>query len=278
MLRRTGVPVGLIPCAHGGTSMDQWSPALKGENGNSLYGSMVRRVLAAGGKVKGVLWYQGEADANPKAAGEFLAKFQAFVGAVRTDFGILDLPFYYVQLGRHVNGENAASWNLLQESQRKAEELIPHTAMIASVDVSLDDAIHIGTQDQKRLARRLANLVSHDLFSSMKDYAQLKRGPRPVSAKMENGVVRVTFSQVNGRLQSEGRLNGFSVHSANGDVAPVLYKEMLDPNDANAVLLYVGGALPEKAALWYGYGKDPYCNLRDAADMALPVFGPMAIQ
>lgn len=29
MLRRTGVPQGLIACAHGGTSMSQWDPALK---------------------------------------------------------------------------------------------------------------------------------------------------------------------------------------------------------------------------------------------------------
>src|SRR5687767_8286881 len=27
MARRTGVPVGLVPCAHGGTSMTQWDPA-----------------------------------------------------------------------------------------------------------------------------------------------------------------------------------------------------------------------------------------------------------
>ena len=29
--------------------------------------------------------------------------------------------------------------------------------------------------------------------------------------------------------------------------------------------------------LHYGYGKYPYCNLRDSADMAAPVFGPMEI-
>ena len=43
MFKRTGIPVGLIPCAHGGTSMEQWSPSLKDREGDSLYGSMVRR-------------------------------------------------------------------------------------------------------------------------------------------------------------------------------------------------------------------------------------------
>src|SRR5205085_4771339 len=59
MFKRTGIPVGLIPCAHGGTSMEQWSPSLKDREGDSLYGSMLRRVKAVGGRVRGVLWYQG---------------------------------------------------------------------------------------------------------------------------------------------------------------------------------------------------------------------------
>ncbi len=83
MVRRTGVPIGLIPCAHGGTSMDQWSPALKDKGGDSLYGGMVRRFQAAGGRVKGVLWYQGESDAGAQAAPLFEEKFVRLIEAVR---------------------------------------------------------------------------------------------------------------------------------------------------------------------------------------------------
>jgi sialate O-acetylesterase len=68
MVRRTGVPIGLLPCAHGGTSMDQWDPSLRDKGGDSLYGATIRRVRLVGGKVTGLLWYQGESDANPKAA------------------------------------------------------------------------------------------------------------------------------------------------------------------------------------------------------------------
>ena len=86
MVRRTGVPVGLIPCMQGGTSMDQWSPALKDKGGDSLYGAMLRRVRAAGGSVRGVLWYQGESDATRRQAPEFRRKFEDLVAAVRQDF------------------------------------------------------------------------------------------------------------------------------------------------------------------------------------------------
>jgi sialate O-acetylesterase len=267
MVRRTGVPVGLIPCAHGGTSMDQWDPALKSQEGHSLYGAMLRRFQAAGSKVTGVLWYQGESDASPKASPVFQEKFEHFVRMVREDFGQPELPFYYVQIGRHVNNQNIAGWNLVQEMQRKAESAIPHSGVAASVDFSLDDGIHVSTQDHKRLARRLANLA----------LGTAKRGPRPVTATFRDGIVRVAFADVNGRLKSDGRISGFSIHGPDGVPQPLIFKARIDPADGSSVLLHIGGKLPDGAALYYGFGKDPYCNLRDEEDMGALVFGPMVI-
>ena len=277
MVKRTGIPVGLVPCAHGGTSMEQWNPGLKEKEGDSLYGSMYRRVQTIGGRVRGVLWYQGESDANPKAASAFLERFESFVKAVREDFHDRDLPFYYVQIGRHISDSNEREWNAIQEAQRQAEPRIPHSGMVVAVDTTLDDGIHVSTPDLKRLARRLADRVCHDLYPRMKNYGELKPGPRPVSAKYASGLVKVEFSDVNGSLQSEGRISGFSIHKPDGEPVPMIYKARVDPAAASTVLLYVSGKLPEHATLHYGYGKDPYCNLRDANDMAVPVFGPMRI-
>ena len=43
------------------------------------------------------------------------------------------------------------------------------------------------------------------------------------------------------------------------------------------MVLKLAGAIPAKAALWYGHGLDPYCNLTDGMDMAVPVFGPIPL-
>ncbi|MEO8130388.1 MAG: sialate O-acetylesterase [Bryobacteraceae bacterium] len=274
MLRKTAVPIGLVPCAHGGTSMAQWDPALRDRGGDSLYGGMIRRVAAVGGKVAGVLWYQGESDANPKAAPVFAAKFAELIAAIRSDFGQPDLPFYYVQLARHINTQNIVEWNQIQEAQRLAELSIPHTGMVAAIDSSLDDGIHVSTQDHKRLGKQFANMVQ----------GNLKRGPRPVSAKVVPGIypntsfVRVAYSDVNGRLESDGRVSGFSIHSPQGEPLTVIFKTIVDPADPSAILLAFAGKLPEGAVLHYGFGKDPYCNLRDSAGMSAPVFGPMVIE
>lgn len=268
MVRRTGVPIGLLSCAHGGTSMDQWNPGLKSKGGESLYGSTFRRVQAAGGKVAGVLWYQGESDASPAAAPAFQEKFEKLIAAMREDFGNPTLPFYYVQIGRHVAGTNIAEWNQVQEAQRLSESRVANTGMVAAVDTSLDDGIHVGTQDLKLLGRRLVNLA----------IGGTKKGPRPGAATVQGNVVRVTFTGVNGTLRSQGRISGFSIHGSDGAPLPLIYKASFDPADPAAILLHFGGKLPAGATLRYGAGKDPYCNVRDDAQMGLPVFGPILIQ
>jgi sialate O-acetylesterase len=269
LAKRTGVPIGLLPCAHGGTSMEQWNSDLRDQAGDSLYGSMLRRFRAAGGSIKGMLWYQGESDANPKAAPQFETRFRKFVSSVRTDFNEPNLPFYYVQVGRFVSSVNPQEWNAIQTAQLQSEGEIRRTGMVASVDLAMDDPIHVDTQDLKRVGARLANLACTDLFPKV---CTLKLGPRPVSAILSDGVIRVTFSSVNGRLVAEGRVGGFSLQGPDLARLPVLYKARLDGTDPNQVLLYVQGAIPKDSRLWYGQGSDPYCNLRDEADMAAPVF------
>lgn len=278
MLQRTGVPIGLIPCAHGGTSMDQWSPALKDKQGDSLYGATYRRFLATGARIRGVLWYQGEAEANPKVIAAFPDKFEKLIAAFRQDFLQPDLPFYYVQIGRHVAYVNQAEWNMVQEAQRKLESRIPKVGMVPAVDLSLDDAIHISTQDHKRLAARLANLITHDMHPELEKFRPYKRGPRPVNAKLEGNVVRILFAEVNGKLVTVGRLGGFSIHAPDGTQLPAVFRAQIDPRDGNSVVLSINGKLPDGATVHYAAGRDPYANLNDELDMGAPAFGPIAIE
>lgn len=268
MVRRTGVPVGLIPCAHGGTSMDQWSPDLKDKGGESLYGAMLRRIQLAGGRVRGVIWYQGESDANDKAAPLFEEKFRRFIQQLRQDTGLRDLPFYYVQIGRHVTAAPAAPWDMVQDAQVRVESQLPNVWMTTCVDCELDDGIHVGTDDLGLLGRRLANLAE----------GRLRRGPRPVAARVKGQMILVEFSEVNGRLRHAGRLNGFSIRDAAGNELPLIYRQRVSREAPNAIELLFQGKLPEDAALYYGAGRNPYVNLRDEAEMPAPAFGPLKIE
>jgi sialate O-acetylesterase len=272
MTKRTGVPVGLVPCAHGGTSMAQWDPALKDKGGDSLYGGTFRRFQAVGGKVAGILWYQGESDAGPKAEPLFAGKFEELVTSFRRDFGQADLPFYYVQIGRHIATTNVREWNAVQETQRVLESKLGKSGVVTGIDLPLDDGIHVGTQGLKRLGVRMANVATGKAKS-----------PSVISAQYQPtygafGVIRVSFANVSGKLIAEGRIGGFSVHTKTGEWVPAIYRVDLDPAKTDQVLLQVSGKLPDDVVLHYGFGKDPYCNLRDEADMAALVFGPLPIQ
>jgi sialate O-acetylesterase len=277
MVARTGRPVGLIASAHGGTSMGQWDPALKDQGGASLYGSMCKQVAAAGGKVRGVLWYQGESDANPDAQSIYRDKFKALVAAMRKDFGVADLPFYYVQIGRFpVNAADAGPWNAVQMDELAVESEMAPAGLVPSSDLALNDGIHVGTQGLKTLGVRLACLAEHDLYSG-----KVLRGPR--FDKMEKvgtefgQQIKVKFSNVNGALKAAGRPSGFSISTgANGPEALCIYNQEISKEDPTTVILWVQN-VPDDAYLWYGRGFNPYCNIVDEEGMGMPVMGPLQI-
>jgi type 1 glutamine amidotransferase len=309
----TGVPIGLIATAHGGTSMAQWDPANKAKGGDSLYGSMMRQVKLAGGKVKGVLWYQGESDAMGGACKVFPKVFSDFIAAVRADFGQPDLPFYYVQIGRFVNGSDPKGWNSVQNDQRLIVDRVPNTAVVSVIDLELDDLIHVGTQGQKRVGQRLAKIAERELFGEIgattPTFDHVFKGPhnslvvkfkgvnmsaaappRMAGQPMMAGRGMMMGRQMMGMgamgsspgdpaaigLKPERHIAGFSIRKDDGTSIPLIFEAGVG-KARDTVVLELSGPVPAGASLWYGYGMDPYCDLTDGSDMAVPVFGPIAL-
>ncbi|HEY4387907.1 MAG TPA: sialate O-acetylesterase [Ktedonobacteraceae bacterium] len=265
--RRTGVPIGLIPAAHGGTTMEQWNPELRGLGDASLYGALLGRIESVGGKVAGVLWYQGESDTSSLQQGElYHPRMNALLKTLCGDLRQPDLPFYYVQIGREVSRDASAQyWSGIREAQRTWSALHPHTAMVSTIDLGLDDSVHVDTHGLKRLGRRLA------------DVADGLRAPELVEATYdaERARIHVTYQYVRGGLHASGRPSGFSLRDSSGRELPSIHKVTLQEN--TATLYLIGGPLPSGTALWYGWGLDPYCNVTDAEDAALPAFGPLPL-
>ena len=285
--------------------MAQWAPSKKGEGGKSLYGSMLRQVKLAGGRVKGLLWYQGEAEANPDGAKAYPKVFADFIAAVRADFGQPDMPFYLVQLGRFVKAIDPKPWNAVQETQRLIPERIANTAVISVVDLELDDGIHIGTQGLKRAGVRLARIALHDQYGQVGGATPtLDRvywgGDRTLVVKFKDVNLGPVASSVGSNhlaglpnapasllgikptdassnlvgLQPARHVSGFSIRKEDGGEIPLIYKAYVSPAK-HSVILRLTENPPKGANLWYGWGLDPACNLTDAFDMAVPVFGPV---
>lgn len=58
---------------------------------------------------------------------------------------------------------------------------------------------------------------------------------------------------------------------------PTVYKVEFDPADPSAVILWYSKAITAPVRLYYGAGINPYVNLTDSREMAVPAFGPIII-
>jgi sialate O-acetylesterase len=272
--RTTRSVVGLIPVAVGGTSLDAWSAARKSDP-ESLYAKMLARVKASGMKPEGVLWYQGEADAvgKPEAAETYAARLDAWIADVRRDLGDPELPVIAAQLCRYVVERDATGWNTVQEVQRLLPSRMARTECVATVDLSLDDPIHLSADAERRLGVRFAKAAA-SLFG---EEDAPTSGPRPLKIEIEGprrDRIVVTYRGVNGTLSPATRVQGFSLADATGKPLPIIFDAAVDAARPDTVLLRLAASVPEGAALWYGRGLDPVCNLVDDEDLAAPVFGP----
>lgn len=273
MLRRSGVPQGLICVAHGGTALAQWMP------GESLYGSMLASVVATGQPVAGVLWYQGESDAINHDDGEYTQRMLRLMRAVRRDFRQPKLPWIMVQLGRFIQEAGyESSWNSIQAQQMRIPRLISRCETVASIDLSLDDAIHISGRSFPRLANRLARAADRLAYGNREEMPppRVKSvnyiGSRAKSS--EPPFIKIRYSGTGEGLRSEGEPRGFSVVDSEGRARPLVARTSLFRNE---VRLSLTGPLEDGMWLSYGYGSDPVCNITDSRDFSLPVFGPVAV-
>lgn len=187
----------------------------------SLYNGMVAPFL--GIKIKGIIWYQGEA--NSKNAVEYADLFKAMITDWRQKWG-QDYPFIFAQLPNYANQNNR--WITLRESQAKALEL-KNTGMATLIDVGKDDDIHpINKQEP---ARRMA-LVAQNIAYGEKSV--------PASAPVFQGIktngstVSVTFSGGTFKPVTQ-TINGFMVAGSDKKFYPAKAMLQSDGKTVNLV-------------------------------------------
>lgn len=93
-----GIEVGLIPCADGGTCLDQWA------EGSLLFDHAVFQSILAKrtSKIVGVLWHQGESDTQDGSYPYYEEKFTKIMNALREKLDLHDVPFILGGLGDYL--------------------------------------------------------------------------------------------------------------------------------------------------------------------------------
>lgn len=276
MLELTGVPQGLVSCAHGGTTMGQWDPALAGQGGASLYGSLLLSLHAVNQPLAGVLWYQGCSDATDEAEPHYTRRMVDLVAALRRDTGQADLPWLTVQIGTEIGRTwQTAAWHRIQEQQRRLPELIPHLDVVAAADLEHDDWIHISGKAFPVLARRLVQLARRLVLCQGPDLP----APQVLAARWApdhlGPAIVLDCANIAGHLASVGKPLGFTLADQDFREQRLVYQVRYRDHQ---VLIRLTGDDLTGLAVFHGLDTEAQINTYDSRGLPLPVFGPLAIQ
>ena len=152
--RHLGVRVGLIPCADGGTAIDQWMP------GEILYDHalMMTRLAMRSSRLAGIIWHQGESDCHTEeSALAHRAKFAAMITALRRDIGAEELPLVIGEISENISerwrlGERPG---ILNRAYRELARELPATAVASAEGLTLRcDGIHFDSRSCRLFGKR----------------------------------------------------------------------------------------------------------------------------
>ncbi len=123
----------------------------------NLWYTMFETVVPFG--VKGLLWYQGEQNAEEKDR-LYERKYRLFMKGIRKEFNSPELPFYAVELAPYAltedgNIEVGGNWASLREQQQRAADDADRSYLVTSIDKGAAYDIH--PMDKQPIAYRLAN-------------------------------------------------------------------------------------------------------------------------
>ena len=285
--RKTGVPTGLITAALGGTPAQAWSardallasPALRPladqPSACGLYNGSIAPLAPFA--VKGVVWYQGESNADTyDQAIQYRTLLPAMIGSWRKAWGY-SLPFVLVQLPAYhpIQAQPSDSpWAWLREAQLITAQSVPQVGLAVTIDTGLADNLHPGTKVAvgERAAQAALALAYHQ--------AVVPTGPLFQAMTIEDGALRVRWKNVGAGLRSqEVTTNGGATHIP---AQPVQGFSVCGANhqfvwaDAQIVgkdtVVVSSPQVPHPIAVRYAWAGFPLCNLYNSGGLPAAPF------
>jgi sialate O-acetylesterase len=197
--------------------------------------------------IRGVLWYQGEQNANAAHAYPYRYLFRAMIEDWRREWAQGDFPFLFVQLA---NFQSNGSWPVLRESQTDALSL-RNTGMAVIDDIGESKDIH--PKNKQDVGLRLALAAQAIAYGEKIEYS----GPIFRQLTREGDSLRVWFDHTGSGMMSRGGdvLKGFEIAGADGKFLPATAKI-----EGPSVILSAEG-LKDPARVRYAWADDPIATL-----------------
>jgi len=216
---------------------------------SALFNAMISPLIPYG--IKGVIWYQGESNAD--RAFQYRSLFSAMITDWRTRWGQGDFPFLFVQLANYEQRKSEpahSDWAELREAQSMALNL-PNTGMAVTIDVG--DAEDIHPRNKKSVGERLYLAAQKVAYN--KDV--LHSGPIYKSFKNEGYAIRIFFTSTGTGLAGKNGepLKGFSI----AGIDKKFY--WADAQIQGNTVVVKSPLVSNPVAVRYAWDKNPECSL-----------------
>ena len=177
------VTVGLIPCADGGTCLEQW------KEGSLLYDHAVMqaRLALRTSSIAGVLWHQGEGDCSPSRYPLYEERFNAIKAALRRDLELGDTPFLVGGLGDFLpaHSEHLVNYHFINDALRKIASDDPLCGYVSAEGLGANpDNLHFSAAALREFGIRYFEEFSR-LEDKDKVYIEKPREDGAVRSSME---------------------------------------------------------------------------------------------
>ena len=155
LARGRRMPIGLVPCAVGGTQLSRWMP------GADLYENAVSitRLALSRGALSGILWHQGEGDADaPADANSYGTRFTEMVTRMRIDLSGVNVPVITGELGPFLRERDDCKFSAtVNRHLRDLERSLPFCGCASSEGLTDNgDKLHFNSESLREFGRRYA--------------------------------------------------------------------------------------------------------------------------
>jgi len=216
-----------------------------------LYNKMIHPILDF--PIKGVIWYQGESNANNSAeAAEYRTLFPTMIQDWRTRWtNSGSFPFLFVQLANFKQPTSEpveSNWAVLRESQ-SATLATPNTGQAVIIDIGEANDIH--PRNKQDVGYRLA-LAARKLTYG--DNQVVYSGPVYKNMKVEGNKIRLGFDHVGSGLIAKDRygyLKSFAI--AGTDKKFVWAQAIIEGND----VIVWSDSIKNPTAVRYAWADNP---------------------
>ena len=229
--------------------------ARKGNVGGLFNGKIAPLIPYA---IRGVLWYQGEANTTPEKAPFYQHQLALLVTDWRKRWGT-EFPFAWVQLPNFARPGDG--WPLVREAMLKTLKL-PKTGMAIAIDIGEQNNIH--PKNKQEVGRRLSLWALGTVYG--KKVASIS-GPLPAGHEVRDDKIVLKFSHADGGLAAkDGDLRGFMIAGEDKQ-----WKRAATHIDGDTVIV-CSPEIAKPVAVRYAWQDWPECNLVNGAGLPASPF------